>query len=408
MESTKVLLLLLAIQNIVLAYQVRYDNHAVYRVTPKTRQHVEVLKYLEKEGWIDFWTPLRSNAYPVDIMVAPGVKRNLEIMLEDYGIDTTNLISNVQEVIDEQKGLTKSRSLDWNNYYTLTEIQNWVYKLSENYVNIVTVDNVKSYEKRNVTIVKVSFNSSATEAVFIESNIHAREWISSAVSTYILSEILNSTEPRIVELRNKYNWYFVPVVNPDGFAYSHEHDRLWRKTRKPYGGCFGADPNRNWDNHWNEFGADDNPCSEIYSGPKPFSEQCAKNLAEYLTNIPEKIRTYISFHSFSQLILIPYGYTTEHLENYDQVYNISFNAAEVLKSRYGTSYTVGTITDVIYPASGGSIDWAKATLHIPISVAYELRDTGKYGFLLPPDQIIPTAEETIDSVLYMVEESQYL
>nr|CAI5866787.1 unnamed protein product [Callosobruchus analis] len=232
--------------------------------------------------------------------------------------------------------------------------------------------------------------------------------ISSAVSTYILNEILNSTEPRIVKLRNKYNWCFVPVANPDGFAYTHEHDRLWRKTRTPYGDCYGADPNRNWDNYWNEYGASNDSCSDLYSGPKPFSEHCVKNLAEYLIKIPEKIRTYISFHSYSQLILIPYGYTTEHLDNYDQVYNISLNAAQVLKSHYGTNYTVGTITEVIYPASGGSIDWAKATLHIPLSVAYELRDTGKYNFLLPPDQIIPTSEETIDSVLYLVEESEYL
>nr|CAH7719403.1 unnamed protein product [Callosobruchus chinensis] len=402
MSSTKVLLLLLSIQNVVLAYQVRYDNYTVYRVAPETQQHVEVLKYLEKEGWIDFWTPLRSSAYSADIMAAPEFKSELEIMLRNYNMDTKILINNVQEVIDQQKLLAKGRTLDWNNYYTLTEIQDWVYKLRKKYNNIVSVDNVKSYEKRNVTIVKVSFNCSATEAVFIESNIHARN----AVSTYILNEILSSTEPRIVELRNKYNWYFVPVANPDGFAILMSI--LWRKTRTPYGNCSGADPNRNWNHHWNEYGGSDDPCSEIYSGPKPFSEQCAKNLAEYLGNIPEKIRTYISFHSFSQLILIPYGHTSEHLENYEQVYNVSLNAAEVLKSHYGTNYTVGTITDIIYPASGGSIDWAKASLHIPISVAYELRDTGEYGFLLPPDQIIPTAEETIDSVLYLVEVSKYL
>jgi hypothetical protein len=49
---------------------------------------------------------------------------------------------------------------------------------------------------------------------------------------------------------------------------------------------------------------------------------------------------------------------------------------------------------MLYIASGGSMDWALGTAGIPYSYAMELRDTGASGFLLPPNQIIPTAEET--------------
>ena len=71
---------------------------------------------------------------------------------------------------------------------------------------------------------------------------------------------------------------------------------------------------------------------------------------------------------------------------------------------------------MLYVASGGSLDWAlgkkslelyKSHLNckqtflftftgeagIPYSMAMELRDTGSYGFILPPSQIIPTGEE---------------
>lgn len=57
-------------------------------------------------------------------------------------------------------------------------------------------------------------------------------------------------------------------------------------------------------------------------------------------------------------------------------------------------------------ASGGSMDWVKANFHQPITYTYELRDRGRYGFLLPPEQIIPTGEETLDSLVTMFKESK--
>lgn len=50
-------------------------------------------------------------------------------------------------------------------------------------------------------------------------------------------------------------------------------------------------------------------------------------------------------------------------------------------------------------ATGGSLDWVKGTFGTRVTYAYELRDTGRYGFLLPADQILPTCLETIDSLV---------
>ena len=71
-----------------------------------------------------------------------------------------------------------------------------------------------------------------------------------------------------------------------------------------------------------------------------------------------------------------------------------FKANQALKAVHGKDYEVGCIPCMLYIASGGSLDWALGVAEIPYSIGMELRDTGTYGFLLPPDQIIPTGEET--------------
>jgi carboxypeptidase A4 len=109
--------------------------------------------------------------------------------------------------------------------------------------------------------------------------VHAREWISPAVATYIIRELQKDTG-----LLNKMDFYVMPVLNPDGYEYSHTKDRLWRKTRslqrsanvtsttKRTRPCYGVDANRNWDSHWAERANVTDPCSHNYPGTKPFSE----------------------------------------------------------------------------------------------------------------------------------------
>ena len=55
---------------------------------------------------------------------------------------------------------------------------------------------------------------------------------------------------------------------------------------------------------------------------------------------------------------------------------------------------MGCIPCVLYTASGNSIDYTYGAAGIKYSYSIELRDKGRYGFLLPADQIVPTGEET--------------
>ena len=89
--------------------------------------------------------------------------------------------------------------------------------------------------------------------MWIDSGIHAREWIAPAVGTWMLNELVEKSADH-PELLDNLDWYFLPSHNPDGYRKSRDDDRFWRKTTTQYDGdaCQGTDANRNWDYHWGE------------------------------------------------------------------------------------------------------------------------------------------------------------
>ncbi|GFY59784.1 carboxypeptidase B, partial [Trichonephila inaurata madagascariensis] len=92
-------------------------------------------------------------------------------------------------------------------------------------------------------------------ALWIDSGIHAREWVSPATSLYIIEQLVKGydTDPEMRELVDTFDWYIFPVINVDGYKYTWTFNRMWRKNRvlprrfgtNPF--CRGADPNRNFD-----------------------------------------------------------------------------------------------------------------------------------------------------------------
>jgi len=62
---------------------------------------------------------------------------------------------------------------------------------------------------------------------------------------------------------------------------------------------------------------------------------------------------------------------------------------------HGVTYTYGQSREILYPSSGTSKDWVLDDFQVPLSWTWELRDTGEYGFILPPEQIVPTYQEVM-------------
>ncbi|KAJ6664045.1 hypothetical protein lerEdw1_008999 [Lerista edwardsae] len=75
----------------------------------------------------------------------------------------------------------------------------------------------------------------------------------------------------------------------------------------------------------------------------------------------------------------------------------AFNAVNALQSVYGIRYRYGPASSTLYVSSGSSMDWAYKN-GIPYAFAFELRDTGHFGFLLPEILIKPTCTETMLAV----------
>lgn len=87
--------------------------------------------------------------------------------------------------------------------------------------------------------------------------------------------------------------------------------------------------------------------------------------------------------------------------DYDDQNALGAAAVAAIKSVHGQTYDYGPIATIIYPASGSSADYTYGQCGVKYSYGVELRDTGEFGFLLPPSEIIPSGEEIFASIVAM-------
>jgi murein tripeptide amidase MpaA len=131
-------------------------------------------------------------------------------------------MNDVQDVIDSQSAkVGDPNKFDWTRYHTLDEIDKWLDSLSRKYPQIIQVIIAgRTFEGRKIKGIKISFKNN-NPGVVLESGMHPNEWVSPATLTYIVNELLNSKEKKIRELAESYDWYVFPVINADGYEYTH-------------------------------------------------------------------------------------------------------------------------------------------------------------------------------------------
>ncbi|ORY29874.1 peptidase M14, carboxypeptidase A [Rhizoclosmatium globosum] len=138
---------------------------------------------------------------------------------------------------------------------------------------------------------------------------------------------------------------------------------MWRKNCQPNARnlCVGTDPNQNWASNWGSDGTTSkNPCSDSYIGTFPFSAPEPKSLANYITSQNSAVISFIDFHAYSQLWMYPYGAFCDHTAPI-HIESAAQHAASALKSVHRKTFAVGSICNIIYQASGSSVNFAYDT-----------------------------------------------
>ncbi|KAM7002795.1 carboxypeptidase A4 [Tautogolabrus adspersus] len=388
----------------------------VIRVNAESEEQIQLLQALEtQEEWeMDFWLHPVSTELPVDIRVPFSSQGAVTQFLDSHDIHYSVLINNLQDLLDEERAEMQenqmnersTKNFNFGAYHRLETIYSWMDTLVAQYPNLVSKQDIgKSYENRPMYVLKFSTGGNKRPAIWIDTGIHSREWVSQATGVWTANKIATDygTDASLTSLLNTMDIYMLLLANPDGYAYTHSRDRMWRKTRSVNSGtsCRGVDPNRNWDAGFGGPGASRNPCSDSYHGLSAHSEIEVKNVVNLIKS-HGNFKSFISVHAYSQLLMYPYGYSCGSVPHKSELDAVGRAAVQKLTSLYGTRYKVGSICNIIYQASGGSIDWSY-NMGIKYSYAFELRDTGRYGFILPANQIIPTATETWLALKHLME-----
>ena len=249
-----------------------------------------------------------------------------------------------------------------------------------------------SYEGKNIIGARVSNDATdnlSEPGVFYVGQHHAREHMSVEVVLSLMHRFVE--KPMVGNLINTRQIYFVPSLNPDGSEYdiATGQYRYWRKNRQPDQGIYGTDPNRNYSYKWGCCGGSSgNRSSETYRGAYPLSAPENARMSDFILAHPN-ITTGISYHSYGDLILYPYGYTYEDVPpDMTQVDHQTFVAIGA-KMAATTNYTPQQSSD-LYITDGDWNDWMYGgQQRYPITI--ELSGYG-YGFY-PPDEYIP--QETV-------------
>jgi hypothetical protein len=235
-------------------------------------------------------------------------------------------------------------------------------------------------------------------AVLYSSTQHAREWISTEVNRRLMRwyiERWRAEDTDITQLLAGTELWFVLVANPDGYEYTFDAERLWRKNLRDNDGdgqttiADGVDPNRNYPNHfmYDEEGSSSIFSSQTYRGPFAVSENETEALKGLLDRIGFEFQ--VNWHSAGEWLLYAEGWQTSTPTADDPIY---FALSGNLDEPAIEGFHPGLSSDVLYVTNGETTDYAHAATGA-LAWTPELSEGCEgCGFVFPDDDVLVQQE----------------
>ncbi|HEY5489463.1 MAG TPA: M14 family zinc carboxypeptidase [Candidatus Limnocylindrales bacterium] len=289
----------------------------------------------------------------------------------------------------------------------------------------------KSYEGRDIWVVKISANvkvDASEPEVLFEAMHHAREHLAGEEALHLIhllvdnyrSKPANQTtdlQRRVSAIIKTREIFIVPMVNPDGAEYdisSGTGFQDWRKNRQPTPGSsqIGTDLNRNWGYKWGCCGGSSSkPGNITYRGPKPWSAPEVRALRDFVlsrvVNGRQQITEAISWHTFNQQVMWPYGYTKADLPRTMTADDLAAFQALGTQMADRNGYTAQQLSD-LYITDGDATDWFYGDQRI-FAFTIEMYPTDAVpepgGFYPPVSVIDRETTRNDDAVLYFLEQA---
>ncbi|MBN2185647.1 MAG: immune inhibitor A [Candidatus Krumholzibacteriota bacterium] len=290
------------------------------------------------------------------------------------------------------------------DYHTYEEMIDELEDLSLLYPALTSLDTLgTSIEGRYLLSIKISDNAGIDEdepEVFIMGCNHARELMTVEISLHTARHLLENygLDPEVTDLVDSREIWIAPMINPDGHVYVEENHKepwynWWRKNRRDNGdGTFGVDLNRNYGYMWgiDNVGSSPVTSNDLYRGTAPFSEPETQAVSDFCAG--RNFVLSVSYHSYGELILFPWGYTYDLCDHHEL-----FSAlGDSMNSGLGYLVTAGS---GLYITNGSSDDWCYGETTAKNRIFGFTPEVNRYeegGFCPPEELILPTCEKLLD------------
>lgn len=268
-------------------------------------------------------------------------------------------------------------------FHTYDEMIASLRQLERNYPGQASVFSIGlSVQAKDIWAIKIS--DPATQninndkpAILYMATHHAREHVSTEMPILFAKNILASlaTDNEIANLLSKVDIYLIPMVNPDGAMHDIEGQsyKYWRKNRRQNNSTtYGVDLNRNYGFGWGTGGSSSSPSSDVYMGSAPFSEPETRAIRDFMTS-HRNISIALSFHTYSELILYPWGGRSDGIGGQDEAIFKKMAADMAAMNKYKPMQS-----SELYIASGDTCDWAYGELSV-YCFTFELSPSSMWG-----------------------------